>query len=113
MARNLRLLEHTSGARYGNRMVAIGNLVAQGAWGCKDIPVSKIAPDKGSSVDGIVATLGVPRFLLDLRPAPPNVRNWLDRPNVLWDGAGTLSLTPGKAFDILLFLGTITPACPS
>jgi erythromycin esterase-like protein len=97
--------------KYGNEVVALGNVVGEGEVGCRDQPTAKIAPST-TSVDGLLAQLDVPLFVLDLRTAPPDVARWLHQTNVLSDGLDTISLDVADAFDVLLFTGGLTPACP-
>ena len=97
--------------RYGNEMVAIGNLVGEGEVGCKDQPTARIAPST-TSVDALLAQINEPLFVLDLRMAPSEVAGWLQQTNVLSDGLDAISLEVSDAFDVLLFTGGLTPACP-
>jgi erythromycin esterase-like protein len=97
--------------RYGNEMVVIGNVVGEGEVGCKDQPTARIAPNT-TSVDGLLAQIEMPLFALDLRMAPSDVGGWLRQTNVLSDGLEAISLEVADAFDVLLFTGGLTPACP-
>ena len=97
--------------RFGSRLVNIGNLIGKGAFGCAGYngPVDAATPE---SIDGVVGMLGQPMLLLDLRGAPTTVRSWLDREHDLGGGPDGLKVEVGKAFDILFYLDTVTPACP-
>lgn len=98
---------------YGANMVTIGHLVGKGATGCGDIRHRPIVEGASDSVDRTVSTLGIPRFWIDLRSAPPDVRVWLRWPRTLWDGSSTLRTNLAEAFDVLYFIDRISPACPS
>lgn len=95
--------------RFGPRLVTIGNLIGGGRWGCPDSEV--LAPAPPQSVDGVAGELHVANFLLDLRTAPLPVANWLDEEHQIGQGNNSFRLMVGEAFDILLYLGTVTPAC--
>jgi erythromycin esterase len=97
--------------RYENEMVAIGNLVGNGEVGCKDLPTARVAPSP-QSLDGLLTRVEVPLFVLDLRNAPSDVAGWLALTHVLSDGLDEMSLETADAFDVLLFTGQLTPACP-
>ncbi|HEX5458743.1 MAG TPA: erythromycin esterase family protein [Steroidobacteraceae bacterium] len=95
--------------RFGPRLVTIGNLIGGGSWGCPDS--GTLGPAPPQSMDGIAGELHVPSFLLDLRTAPVPVVNWLDEAHQIGQGSNVFHLTIGEAFDILLYLGAVTPAC--
>jgi erythromycin esterase len=97
--------------RVGNRLVTIGNLIAKGAYGCAGFS-APLDPTTPRSLEGLLSTLGTPSFVLDLRPAPPTVRSWLDQEHQLGDGSGAFQLEVGKAFDLLFYLDQVNPACP-
>jgi erythromycin esterase len=69
-------------------------------------------PD-ASNVDAALARVGLPRFLLDLRASRADrpVAAWLaERRTLRANFTTALTLTPGKAFDALVFIETLTPA---
>jgi erythromycin esterase-like protein len=100
--------------RLGDRLIAIGNIIGGGAYGgCASSVATTIAQLPDPSLDGLGRDLNAPRFLLDLRPAPVAVKDWLNR---------TLQLGPevkgvkrhvnaGRAFDMLFFVSKVSPAC--
>lgn len=64
-------------------------------------------------VDAVLASLGQPRFFLDLRAARGNraVTTWLAERRPLRANFTTyLTVSPGAAFDALLFVDTLTSA---
>jgi erythromycin esterase len=97
--------------RFGARYVNIGNLISKGAFGCGDFQLLPPAPQH--SIDGLAGELVVPRFVLDVRTAPPAVKRWLDREHQLGSDDEALLLKMGQAFDILFYLDTVSAACPA
>ena len=93
-------------SRYGTNLVTIGNLLAEDNSKCQQ----NRAPAPGSSLEGLLATLDTPFFLLDLRTAPPDLADWLQQPRELYgiDLPDTLSV--GQAFDIIFFSRQVMPA---
>ena len=69
-------------------------------------------PSTPKSLEGLLSTVGVPLFLLDLRTAPTEIHRWLDQEHQLGDGSGAFQLEVGKAFDVLFYLDQVNPACP-
>ena len=65
-----------------------------------------------ASIDASLARARWPRFVLDLRRASaPGVRAWLaSEQGLSVNGDATILLRPATAFDILLYLGALTPA---
>jgi erythromycin esterase len=101
--------------RFDGRLVTIVNLIGKGniAVGgyklCAGFESLKPAPP--DSVDGLAGEVGAPRFLLDLRTAPTSVASWLDQEHQLGRQNDMDILKFRKAFDILFYLNTVTPAC--
>lgn len=96
------------GALYGKRLVTIGNLLAEDRSQCG----TPLAPAEAGTLEALLAELGVPLFLLDLRTAPKEVRAWLDRRRTLYGLRFADALEVGKGFDIILFSKTVGPAIP-
>lgn len=96
--------------RYGKYLVTIGNLFSENASDCKNTA----PPTLPESIEGMLATLRVPLFLLNLRTAPANVSAWLNQPRDLYDGGPqkATSIKVGKAFDAIFFSRRVTPAAP-
>lgn len=91
----------------GAGMVIIGTSSGQNGAG---LPAA--SPEAGS-LDAALARVGPPRFLLDLRAARADraVTAWLVERRALRANFTTyLTLSPGAAFDALLFIDTLTPA---
>ena len=95
--------------RFGARYVNIGNLIFNGAFGCGDF--QPLSPAPQHSIDGLASELGVPRFVLDVRTAPPAVKRWLDREHQLGPDDDTLLMNVGQSYDILFYLDTVSAAC--
>jgi erythromycin esterase len=102
--------------RFGGRLVTIGNLIGDGDVECAgDRCGDGITQTLGrltlESIEGLAGEVGVPLFLLDLRTAPTAVAHRLTQVRPL--GAGRydeLDVPVGKAFDILFYVDTVTPA---
>lgn len=96
--------------RYGENLVTIGNLLAEDNSKCQ----LNRGPAPADSLEGLLASLDTPFFLLDLRTAPPELAEWLKQPRELYgiDLPDTMSV--GQAFDIIFFSRRVTPAalCP-
>jgi erythromycin esterase len=91
----------------GNDLVIIGTSSAANARGLPR------ASEDASSLDAALARVGTPHFLLDLRASRDDqaVSSWLGKPHALRANFNTLlSLSPGTAFDALVFVDTLTPA---
>jgi len=67
------------------------------------------------TVDGVLARVGRPLFLVDLRSAPVGGRawDWLHRKQSMRAQGGAVGLVPAEAYDALIFSETITRAVPS
>jgi erythromycin esterase len=75
-------------------------------------PLPPGVPDAGS-LDTVLARVGPPHFLLDLRTSRTDrtVTAWLaERRTLRANFTTSLTLSPGKAFDSLLFIQTLTQA---
>jgi erythromycin esterase len=99
---------------FGDRLVTIGNLFRRGRWYCGESSVSREDAVAGS-LSNLLGTLKRPLFLVDLRAAPPPVRSWLDHEHVVSDAYpwGRYELNIARGFDMLLYMDTVTPACPA
>lgn len=95
--------------RWGNRLISIGNLIGGGTFGLRGAE-REISRAPRDSFEGLAATVGAERFLLDLRSAPPSIANWLKQEQRLVDGLLQLKLPVGQAFDILFYIDSVTPA---
>jgi erythromycin esterase len=93
---------------FGKNLVTIANLKGQDDSGCK----APRPPPSPSSLEGLLASLNTPFFLLDLRPAPSAVATWLRQSRTLYGIDFPDSLEVGRAFDIVFFSQRVTPAVP-
>jgi erythromycin esterase len=102
--------------RFGDQLLTIGNLIGDGEIGSTGFrqTLEQAAP---GSMDRVATEVGEPLFLLDLRSAPIRIAKWLERECQLGHGFEliqqyhvTLEVAIRKAFDVLFYLGTITPA---
>jgi erythromycin esterase len=94
-------------AALGRDLVIIGGSAGGTA---DDMPRPEPIP---TSVDSVLATTGIPRFLLDLRPArdDPPVLAWLSAPRPLHlNITAHMMVTPVAAFDAFYFVDKLTPA---
>lgn len=104
--------------RLGHRLVTIGHAIGQGRIGCAG-SFEALAAAHRQSLDGMCRVLGVPAWLLDLRGAPAEVMHELEEAREIgrgfeWRGhyRHSLHLSPAKAYDILFYTDSVTPACP-
>lgn len=99
----------------GRDYVNVGFAFYQGApsgWASYQTGISE--PAKDGTLDGELARVGLPLFVLDLRAAPAegSVHEWLDRPWTMrsemreW----VLTLNPLHAWDALFYIEQISPA---
>lgn len=96
--------------RLGERLLTIGNLIGQGELECGDFRQTlKRAPIE--SFDGLAGEVGTPLYLLDLRTAATSIKNWLNREHCLDSPPHVCKLAIGRAFDVLFYIDTVTPAC--
>lgn len=95
--------------RHGPRLRVIGNLIGQGEYFDGEAIHSLKNPDE-DSIEGLTGQVGGPAFLLDLHRAPAHVARWLDQTWPLGTGEHTLQVNVAKAFDVLLYLDTVSPA---
>ncbi len=94
--------------QYGKQLVTIANLVGEDTSNCR----AKRPPPPDGSLEGLLASLKKPFFLLDLRAAPRVVAVWLDQSRELYGLDRPDSLNVVKAFDIVFFSRLVTPAVP-
>jgi erythromycin esterase len=95
--------------RVGKRLLTIGNLIGKTEADYPEL-TQTLLPAAPDSVDGFVAELGPPRFILDLRGAPAAVAHWLDRERSRQHGNSSFTLSVGRAFEVLMYLDTVTSA---
>ena len=98
-------------ARHGADVVIVGDLVSDGETGCGTQMVLPIPKPSPTSIDGMMASLNIPHFYVDLRRAPAELSDWLHRQHALQAG-GKQSASLAEAFDLLFYTGPLSAACP-
>lgn len=96
---------------HGSDVVIVGDLVSGGETGCGTQMVLPVPTPSPTSIDGMMASLSVPYFYVDLRQAPATLSSWLHQQQVLQAG-GKQSTSLADAFDVLFYTGTLSAACP-
>jgi erythromycin esterase len=100
--------------RYGSDFVNILNVVVNGEIKyCSANPrrLMPLKPPPASTVETLFATVDVPRYLVDLRRAPPGLSSWLHQVHDHWNGFATLQFATADAFDLVYFVSPVTSAC--
>jgi erythromycin esterase len=100
--------------RYGSDFINILNLVVNGEIKyCSAHPrrVMPLDPPPESAVETLFARVSAPRYLLDMRRAPPAVSAWLQQVHDHWNGFGTQQFATGGAFDLVYYVSPVTSAC--
>jgi erythromycin esterase len=97
-------------ASLGGKMVSVGFSFNRGAY-----PDSAVPPAPKSYIDGALAGVGKPLFVIDLRTAPADgpVRTWLNTRNAMRGLGGVTRLVPAQAYDAIIFVDEITPTLPT
>lgn len=100
----------------GNNYLTIGASFGAGAYGPEFPPGEQRFEVLGEdTVDGALATIGAPPFLLDLRRAEPESfpARYLDTPRD-WRAQGSLArCIPSASFDLVFYVDEITRARPT
>jgi erythromycin esterase len=100
--------------RYGSDFINILNLVVNGEIKyCSANPrrLMPLEPPPQSAVETLFAAVNIPRYLLDLRRAPPGVSSWLHQVHDHWNGFGALQFATAGAFDLVYYISPVTSAC--
>jgi erythromycin esterase len=100
--------------RHGSDFVNILNLVVNGEIKyCSANPrrVIPLKPPPESAVETLFAAVDLPRYLLDLRQAPPRVSSWLQQTHDHWNGFFTSQFATTGAFDLVYYVSPVTSAC--
>jgi erythromycin esterase-like protein len=100
--------------RHGSDFVNILNLVASGEIRyCSANPPRRmpLTAAPASAIEFLFASLKVPRYILDLRQAPPRMTLWLQEVHDHWNGFGALQFATVRAFDLVYFVSPVTSAC--
>jgi erythromycin esterase len=102
--------------RHGPVFINILNVFANGEIKyCSANPqrLIPLKPPPQSAVETLFAAVKVPRYLLDLRQAPPGVAEWMRQVHEHWNGLQPVLFATADAFDIAYFVSPVTPACAS
>jgi len=100
--------------RHGSGFINILNLVANGEIKyCSSNPrrVIPLKPPPESAIETLFAAVNHPRYLLDLRRAPPAVVSWLRQPHDHWAGSVAFQFPTARAFDLVYFVSPVSSAC--
>ena len=89
----------------GDDLVSFGFSFNRGDF--PDGPLPAAGPD---TLDGVLARVGLPRFVVDLRAAP---KEWVGRKMRMRGEGGHAELAPGDAFDAIFFVDRITKTVPT
>lgn len=95
--------------RFADELLTIGNLVGAGETAQGD-QRETLRPAASDNLDGLAREIGGSGFALDLRRAPPDVAAWLEQEQYLAHGPQEFSVVPMKAFDLLVYMDTISSA---
>jgi erythromycin esterase-like protein len=91
---------------FGSDLVTIGNLIGGGQLSFFEHQQTLTPP--AESLDGLASRIGLPLFLLDVRAAPPAVKEWLSEERPLVAGQQTLTMPLGEAYDLLFYIDHVT-----
>lgn len=94
--------------RWGPQLATIGHLFSLDTSDCKE----ERPPAAASSLEGLMASLQKPAFLLDLRVAPAAIRRRLEPMHDLYGQRPVHSLRLDEGVDIVLFTEKVTRATP-
>lgn len=100
--------------RFGSDVISILNLVANGEIVyCSANPRRQmpLKPPPASAVETLFAAVDVPRYLLDMRRAPPVVSSWLHQVHDHWNGFVPVQFATAGAFDLVYYVGPVSSAC--
>jgi erythromycin esterase len=101
-------------ARFGPDFISVLNLVANGEIiNCSLLEPRqmRLALAPPASVEVLFSAVNRPRYLLDLRRAPPTVALWLRQPQNHWNGFAAARFPTLGAFDIAFYVSPVTSAC--
>jgi erythromycin esterase len=87
-------------------LVVIGTYFGHGAGFLTDLT----PPPDAHGVEDLLASLSIPRFIMDLRELPNSgpLQEWFQLPHAT--GQDAYTIVPPKAYDAILFIDTITPS---
>jgi erythromycin esterase len=99
---------------HGEQMRVIGFTFGQGVDGFMLEGKLPLAPLDPESLDGTLARVGLPMFVLDLSAAPKGgaVEEWLNGPRRMRVNDRYGELIPAAAFDTVVFVDTVSSSAP-
>jgi len=89
----------------GDEMVSFGFSFNRG-----DYPNGPLPAAGNDTLDGVLARVGLPLFVVDLRKAP---KQWIGRKMTMRGQDGHADLIPAEAFDALFFVEMVTKTVPT
>jgi len=92
----------------GRDLVVIGTYFGHGAG----FPAGRVAQPNAADMDGMLSSLSIPVFAMDLRELPGDgvLYQWFHVPHETRTNAPmTMFAVPVEAYDAILFIETITP----
>ncbi len=96
-------------ARGGHDLLIVGHLLNRGQYVGEEA-IEVLGDPEPASIEGLASQVGTSSFLLDLRQAPATLREWLQQEHSLRAGSATLVLPLSRAFDVLFYADSVTPA---
>jgi erythromycin esterase len=100
--------------RHGPDFVNILNVFANGEIKYCSANPQRLIPLKAppeSAVETLFSAVKIPRYLLDLRKAPPGLSPWLRQVHEHWNGLQPVLFPTAVAFDLAYFVSPVTSAC--
>lgn len=100
--------------RFGPDYITVLNLIRGGEIVYCSANPRRVMPLKqppAAAVELLFASANVPRYVIDLRRAPPRVSSWLRQPHDHWNGFASVRFPTAAAFDVAYFVSPITSAC--
>jgi Erythromycin esterase homolog len=100
--------------RFGPDYFTVLNLIMGGEIAYCSANPRRVMPLKqppAGAVELLFASVNVPRYIVDLRRAPPAVSSWLRQPHDHWNGFASTRFPTAAAFDVAYFVSPITSAC--
>jgi hypothetical protein len=78
-------------------------------------PPANVPPPDAHGMEDLLATLSIPRFIMDLRELPSSgpLHEWFQlaqASRISASGGGAYTIVPLRAYDAILFVDTITPS---
>jgi hypothetical protein len=99
---------------FGARFLNIVNLISGGEIVyCSAHPprLMPLKPPLASAIESLFASINIPRYVVDLRTAPPPVAAWLRAPQQSWACFAAFQYPLAAAFDLAYFVSPISSVC--